>query len=331
MVCGLAAPAAAAVLLGAHLRGRTAPDTLAAAVAALIVATLAAALVAGWLGRRTAIAAAAIVIASYSAGVCDAGAAETLGVAAAVAAIVVFAFAELPSRAAARPRKWLPAGFYLCLVLAGLLAGGGGLAVAAAVSLCGLLPCQRCSGLRFFANRRGLATAAGGIALWAAAVGWSDRWTFSEWCGPLGESPAGWIASIRQSEPAALAVACFASLAAAFVAGLVRAGHVAGPYGSLMASWLGVPLLLTVCGAIGRARRRGDRACLVGRAAPAVEAIRRGRQFLRRADPAAKLAPAPARSILDEGANERLAEARPDGLPAGAWERGRSQDGPLIG
>ncbi|MDI9446223.1 MAG: hypothetical protein QM844_18835 [Planctomycetota bacterium] len=333
MVCGLAAPAGAAVLLGAHLWGRTAPDTLAAAVAALVVATRAAALVAGWLGRRTASAAAASGIASYSAGVCDAGAAETLGVAAAVAAIVVFAFAELPSRAAARPRKWLPAGFYLCLVLAGLLAGGGGLAVAAAVSLCGLLPCQRCSGLRFFANRRGLATAAGGIALWAAAVGWSDRWTFSEWCGPLGESPAGWIASIRQSEPAALAVACFASLAAAFVAGLVRAGHVAGPYGSLMASWLGVPLLLTVCGAIGRSLAVAAIVpALSAAAAPAVvEAIRRGRQFLRRADPAAKLAPAPARSILDEGANERLAEARPDGLPAGAWERGRSQDGPLIG
>ena len=310
MVCGLAALAGAGVPLAAHLRDQTAPNTLAAA--AIIISTLTAALVARWLGRRAAMVAGAIVIASYSAGVYDAGGSETLGVAAAVAAIVVFAFAELPSRVPATGREWLPAGFYLCLVLAGLLAGSGGLAVAAAVSLCALLPCQRFCGLRFFANRRGLATAAGGIALWAACVGWSDRWTFSQWCGPLGESPADWIASIRQADPAAIALACLVILAAMLVAGLVRAGHVAGPYGSLMASWLGVPLLLAACGAIGRSLAVAVAVPALSAAAVpgVVETVRRTRLFLRRRGLTAKLGIVPTRSILCEESKERLREAR---------------------
>jgi hypothetical protein len=313
MVCGLAALAGAGVPLGAHLRGQTAPNNLAAAAAAaIIISTLTAMLVARWLGRRAAMVAGAIVIASYSAGVCDAGVSEMLGVAAAVAAIVVFAFAEFPNRVPATAQEWLPAGFYLCLILAGLLAGSGGLAVAAAVSLCALLPCQRFRGLRFFANPRGLTALGAGIALWAASVRWSDRWTFSQWCGPLGESPADWIASIRQADPAAIAVACLTVIAAMFVAGLVRAGHVAGPYGSLMASWLGVPLLLAACGAIGRSLAVAVAVpALSAAAAPGVvEAVRRVRLFLCRRTPTAKLGIVPTRSIPGEGSKERLRESR---------------------
>ena len=152
----------------------------------------------------------------------------------------------------------------------------------------------------------------GGIALWAAAVGWSDHWTFSQWCGPLGESPVDWITSIRQSDPAAIAAACLAIIAAMFVAGLVRAGHVAGPYGSLMASWLGVPLLLAVCGVIGRSLAVAVAVpALSAAAAPGVvEAVRRARLFLRRRARTAKLGIVPTRSILGEGSNERLREAR---------------------
>lgn len=307
MVCGLWALATAVVPLGAGLRARTAPEILVATAAAAIISTVTAALVARWLGRRTALAAAAIVIAGLAVGAGVSGDRfEPLGAAAAVAAIAVFAFAELPSRLPAAPRKWAPAGFYACAVLAGLFAGSGSFALIAMVCLGALAGCQKSSGLRFFTEPLGLAALAAGTIVWAAAVGWSDGWAFSQWFGPLGVSPADWFHALGQFDPAAIGFGSLAIAATLGVAGLVRAGHAFGGYGSFLASWLTGPLVLAVCGAIPRSLAVAAIVpALSAVAAPGVvEILRCARSLSRRQRSAAKAGLAASRRILGCGSEK---------------------------
>jgi 4-amino-4-deoxy-L-arabinose transferase-like glycosyltransferase len=226
--------------------------TLRTAAAAMLTAVLSAALAARWLGGRVGLLTGLIYLTTRHVIMPTPAAAADMPLSAAVAAaMAAFALANVPGRLPLIDREATRWAFYTAVGFSVVLSGAVGPLLIFAGCLALLLLTEDRNGLRFLADRGGIALLLLLIAfrlVWAAA--WQDVAAQSQ-CLPGGLS---WPWTLRLDVLTALAGAAmpWTPLALATVVLGVWQGHDATAVWRFFACWILGPLLLAVLGVLGQ-------------------------------------------------------------------------------
>jgi hypothetical protein len=211
---------------------------IALAISAAAVSLPLAALVTRWAGRASGLLAGYVALLGWVAFSCCTLPDQMFASGAAIAAILVFALAELSDRAATSPRALASVAFYFSASVAWSLAGPVLILPIAAVCLGTLLGTENSRGIRFFVSRAGLGILIATAATRAIASAAAD----------FQPSFLG-LGSTSGHSPSWLAAACLATGAIVTFVSL-KSGHGASGLGRLLISWLLSPALLATLGII---------------------------------------------------------------------------------